>query len=285
MSWTHDQLTPVDSLLFHSDQVKLGHFQCAADNQYFSVTESLNNDVFVFVRNPLWFRRNQGNFQFVGPGAILLHRAGTCVERRQAGICGDDAYWFGLRPDIFLGLLQRYGLNETEMGDALVATPRLRYQIAMLVTDIEAGHIERRDIETHVLQLLMQICHARVSRKTVGRSDRHRLVADRARAFLDNRLSETVTVRDVAAAADTTPFHLCRVFKEQVGMTVHSYKTCQRLGQVVDCMATGDSADLTKLAHAAGFSSHSHLCRVFQRYLGLPPSQFRRGGVSSRPSS
>lgn len=290
MTWTHDTLTPVDNLLFQSELVKMGHFRCAAEDLHFRVTESLDNDVFVFVRNPLWYRRGRACYRFVEPGAVLLHRAGASIERKPVCRYGDNAYWFGIRPDVFIELLQRHGLSETEMGDALIAEPQLRYQLSALIAEVESGIAEDLQVEERVLRLLTHVCRARAGDDCGGiilerrSAERHHRLVDRARAFLDSRLSETVSLETISKAAGTSHFHLCRVFKAQVGMTLHAYRTRLRLGRIVDRMASGDAADLTELAHATGFSSHSHLCRVFQRHLGLSPSQFRRGGVSSRPS-
>lgn len=290
MTWTNDALTPVDRLLFHSDVVKLGHFQCEVSNPHFAVTPVLDNDVFVFARNALWFRRGAGQFRFAQKGAVLLHRAGGIVERRQAAEFGDNSYWFGVRPDLFVDLLQRYGLSESSMGDAQGAVVELRYRLARLVIEAEGGCVDPLQVEETVLGLLDTICHARAScerrkaQQRFRRSPRHQRVADSARAYVDEHLCESVALQDIARASAISQFHLCRIFKQQMGMTLHTYRTLQRLGRVVEVMARDERADLTRLALDTGFSSHSHLCRVFRRHLGCSPSHYRPVRVLSRPA-
>jgi AraC-like DNA-binding protein len=49
-------------------------------------------------------------------------------------------------------------------------------------------------------------------------------------------------------------------------------------------MAEGRSANLTELALDLGFSSHSHLCGLFQKHLGMAPSQLRGGALAILPT-
>ncbi len=39
MSWNQDHLAPVETLLYRSDLVKVGTFECAADDPCFRVSE------------------------------------------------------------------------------------------------------------------------------------------------------------------------------------------------------------------------------------------------------
>ena len=76
MPWSHDQLTAVDTLLFKSKRVKVGRFACRADHPCFPISESLDNDVFVMPKRSVWVQRDDSEYHFVEPGAILMHRAG-----------------------------------------------------------------------------------------------------------------------------------------------------------------------------------------------------------------
>ena len=56
---------------------------------------------------------------------------------------------------------------------------------------------------------------------------------------------------------------------------MHAYRTRQRLWHVLEQLLDGDTTPLTELAFDQGFSSHSHLSRVFQKQMGMPPSAIR----------
>jgi len=281
MSWNHDNLAPVETLLFHSDLVKVGTFECAADDPCFRVSEPLDNDVFVLPKKSLWVRRNDDEYQFVEPGAILMHRAGSRLERRHVTSSGERTYWFGVHPDSFVDALQRYDLSTLDMGGALFADLRFHHRLALLLRHLESDQRDRLAVEEEVLTLFLEICERRADQvKKLTRmrgltAARQRRLVSRARAFLDAHLTETVGLETVARDAGTSLYHLCRVFREHTGLTMHAYRTRQRLGKALDRLVSGSSTNLTDLALDLGFSSHSHLSRAFQKQMGVPPSAIR----------
>jgi len=287
MSWNVDHLAPVETLLFQSDLIKVGSFVCAADHPCFPVSESLDNDVFVMPKMPLWLRRDDDEYRFVEPGSIVMHRAGQTLLRRRSANHGERTYWFGIHPEQFSDALCRYSLPANDMGGALIVEPKFRYRLALLIKQLEAGGAERIAVEEEVFGLFFEICRKRAERRHSLRAAktetalRQRRLVDRARAVLDANLSDNVSLESVADAVGTSLYHLCRVFRDRTGLTMHAYRTRQRLWYVVDQLVTGDASNLSKLAVDQGFSSHSHLNRIFQKQMGLPPSSIRRLSQSS----
>lgn len=281
MPWNNDHLAPVESLLFRSDLVKVGSFECSADDPCWRTTDVLDNDVFVLPQRPVWIRRNSGSYRFAEPGAILMHRAGSTLQRRFSSAAGERTYWFGVHPDVFVETLQRHKLSTRQMGGALIVTPKFRYRLALFLRQLECAPDDRLAVEEDVLTLFFEICEMRALQERqngtsrLGTERRQRQLAERARAYLDAHMAETISLDTVAAEVGASLFHLCRVFRQQTGMTMHAYRTRQRLGTVVDRLVKGQSKNITELALDTGFASHSHLSRVFQKALGISPSAIR----------
>jgi AraC-like DNA-binding protein len=281
MSWNYDHLAPVETLLFRSDLVKVGYFNCAVDHPCFSVSDPLDNDVFVLPRKPVWIRRDDGEYHFVEPGAILMHRAGSTLERRRATSFGERTYWFGVHPEVFVAALKRHELSTREMGGAVIADLQFRHRLALFLKDLEVDATDRLAVEENVLTLFFEICERRAGQVAhpsggrLGTAVRQRRLVDKARAYLDAHLTETVALETVAHDVGASLYHLCRIFREQMGITMHAYRTHQRLGRVVERLVDGKSHNLTELALDSGFASHSHLSREFHKQMGLPPSAMR----------
>ncbi len=280
MPWDQDHLEPVEDLWFCSQRVKVGSFRCPPKHPCFRRTAPLDNDVFAFARRSLWLRRGHGDYRFIEGGAIVLHRAGSELERRAAAVEGDHAIWFGLHPDLFVEGLDREGLSTRAAAEPLTPDPRLRYRLTLLINALEREPVETLSVEESVLNLFSEICQRRAGHRpsVAGRPQtraRRRRVADRARAFLDAHLTQPMALDAVARAAGASPFHLCRLFREQTGMTMNTYRTRQRLGRAVERIASDKVDNLSQLAFELGFSSHSHLSREFRRHLGVPPSRLR----------
>ncbi len=84
-----------------------------------------------------------------------------------------------------------------------------------------------------------------------------------------------VSLRALAAAAETSPFHLCRAFRRSAGMSITAYRHSLRLRQSLE-LVRNPTADLTAVALDLGYSSHSHFTFAFRRHFGITPSQYRR---------
>ncbi len=284
MPWEADRLAPVDTLLFSSELVKVGSFECSVDDPCFPTTESLDNDVFVLPQNPLWIRRNAGEYRFAEPGAILMHRAGSMLERRSMGEQGDRTYWFGVQPEVFVSALQRHKLSTEDMGGALITDPQFRYRLALFLKRLQRRPLDRLTIEEEVLTLFFEVCERRARQeKNINKAvfrpgSRQQQLVEKTRACLDAHLTESIGLDTVAEEVGASLYHLCRVFREQTGLTMHAYRTRQRLGLVVDRLASGDRENLVDVAMDYGFASHSHLSRVFQKQFGMPPSALRASG-------
>jgi AraC-like DNA-binding protein len=106
----------------------------------------------------------------------------------------------------------------------------------------------------------------------------------RARALLDERLGEPVTLDELAAHARLDKFRLCRAFREQVGLPPHAYVTHRRVSLAQVLLARGVSQ--AEVALQVGLYDQSQLHRHFKRILGVTPGAWTRAmrassGISS----
>jgi AraC-like DNA-binding protein len=81
-----------------------------------------------------------------------------------------------------------------------------------------------------------------------------------------------VTLRALARFAGLSAFHLCRVFREAVGMPPHAYQTQIRVRRAKSLLAAG--VPIARAAAEAGFYDQSHLTRHFKRIVGLTPGRY-----------
>lgn len=134
----------------------------------------------------------------------------------------------------------------------------------------DASAVSERSLESHVWEVLATLG---------GRAkddDRHPpswLI--RARQELDDRLSEGVEVRELAASAGVHPVSMTRAFKRHFGETVTAYRLRGRLRRAVALLVRG-SDTISEVASECGFSDHAHFCRQFRRATGVSPSRYRR---------
>ncbi len=96
----------------------------------------------------------------------------------------------------------------------------------------------------------------------------------RARALLDARLTDAVTLEELSAHARLDKFHLSRAFRRQVGLPPHAYVTHRRVALAQTLLLRGVSQ--ADVALKVGFYDQSQLHRHFKRILGVTPGAYAR---------
>lgn len=104
----------------------------------------------------------------------------------------------------------------------------------------------------------------------------------RAMEYLRARLSETVTLDDLAEYAALDKFHLCRAFRAQIGMPPHAYLTHLRIQRAKELLAEGVRA--SELAPHVGLYDQSQLTRHFRRIVGTTPARYAHARQGERLS-
>lgn len=89
--------------------------------------------------------------------------------------------------------------------------------------------------------------------------------------YIENHISEKITLFELARAGGYSPWHSARIFKELTGKTPFDYIRSRRLS----CAALKLSSEKVKVIDVAFdfvFDSHEGFTRAFSRQFGLAPS-------------
>ncbi len=93
--------------------------------------------------------------------------------------------------------------------------------------------------------------------------------------LLRARLSEDISLDELAAEARLSPFHFARMFKQSVGVPPRVYLTRLRLEKACELLETTD-LPVTEIAQEVGYSSNQVLARVFTKHRRISPTDYRR---------
>jgi len=100
---------------------------------------------------------------------------------------------------------------------------------------------------------------------------------ERAKAYLDAHLDETVTLERLGRAAYMSPFHLQRSFKRLLGVTPREYVRARRAERLKQRLRAGDT--VSRATFEAGYGSGSRVYERAGEELGMTPASYRRGGA------
>lgn len=96
----------------------------------------------------------------------------------------------------------------------------------------------------------------------------------RAVELLHARLTDELSLGEIAVAVGVHPSHLSRTFHQHFGVTMSEYVRRQRV-ELARRLLTGTDRSLSDIALAVGFSDQAHFSRVFKQATGRTPGAYR----------
>ena len=92
--------------------------------------------------------------------------------------------------------------------------------------------------------------------------------------YLQLHLTEKISVPELASKMGYSASHLTKLFKREVGTTIHAYIMSLKMDQAKDALrTTGES--IQKICHSLGFESQSYFGKQFKAATGMTPMEYR----------
>jgi AraC-like DNA-binding protein len=99
-------------------------------------------------------------------------------------------------------------------------------------------------------------------------------LVSRAKLYIAQHQDEGVSLRQVAAAVNTSAFYFCKMFKQATGLTFTDYLARTRIEKVKNLLLNPHKR-ISEVAYETGFQSLSQFNRVFRRVTGQSPTVWR----------
>ena len=96
----------------------------------------------------------------------------------------------------------------------------------------------------------------------------------RAKDLLRSHYAESLSLDEIANDAGIDKFHLCRAFRDVVGLPPHAYLVHLRIARALDLLRARLPA--SQVAAEVGIYDQSQLNRHFKRIVGVTPGQYAR---------
>jgi AraC family transcriptional regulator len=90
--------------------------------------------------------------------------------------------------------------------------------------------------------------------------------------YIQAHLNQNITLNELAAIAQISPYHFLRLFKQKMGITPHQYILQQRIEQAKFLLQHRELS-LAEIALSVGFCDQSHFTRCFKQRVGITPNQ------------
>lgn len=93
--------------------------------------------------------------------------------------------------------------------------------------------------------------------------------------FINEHYAELHSIEQIASHFYISKYHLCRIFKNSMSITVIEYLNQIRIKNACSQMESGDRSIL-EIAQGCGFNSSAYFSSVFKKITGVSPSEYRR---------
>jgi AraC family transcriptional regulator of adaptative response/methylated-DNA-[protein]-cysteine methyltransferase len=104
------------------------------------------------------------------------------------------------------------------------------------------------------------------------------MITAKAKAYLDTRRGERVTLEELARAVGSSPFHLQRQFKRAFGVSPHAYQDSHRVESVKRALRNG-----SRVADAVFDAGYGSISRFYEKSpLGMAARDYRAKGKGQR---
>ncbi|HEX6291768.1 MAG TPA: AraC family transcriptional regulator [Herpetosiphonaceae bacterium] len=278
-----------DRVIFQSPTLRLGLFRCRPYEPWFEDTGPISGHLIVFPRTPVCITYAGHQPIVTDPNVVMLYNDRQEYRRSKISERGDLCEWFEFAPQIVLDALRPYDPSvDRHQVTPFTLTHGPSDADSYLLQRAVVEHIlgtdqpDRVYVEEALLAVLGKTIHNAYRASGLHPGSARSSVASSAseltydvKHFLATHFRERITIDQIAQAVYCSPYHLCRIFRQQTGSTIHSYLNQIRLRTALEYLSQG-TADLAGLGLELGYSSHSHFTLAFRRAFGSAPSALRQ---------
>lgn len=102
--------------------------------------------------------------------------------------------------------------------------------------------------------------------------------------YINDNLSEKITLDDISGAACFSPFHFHRIFTNMLGETPSDFLNRVRLEKAANLLILNSSLTISEIVVTCGFSSSAVFSRAFRKKFGVSASEWAKQNLSNEKS-
>ena len=208
----------------------------------------------------------------------------SLMQMIEKGDMGALCEWLSCAPSVGGGVIANDGLRQFKNTFIVTATLASRAAIrgGLNVEDalsLSDEYIQKCELMSGVdsivnLQYHMVLDYTRrVERIRLGKNPSKLLM--QVTNYVQHNLSKPVNVEDLAKTLFISRTHLASKFKQETGMTLTDFILGEKIEEAKRLLRYSDKS-LPLIADYLGFSSQSHFTRIFKKYSGKTPTEYRK---------
>ena len=107
-------------------------------------------------------------------------------------------------------------------------------------------------------------------------------IINRALAFIDSAYNKNISLNDISENLGVTPFYISKVLKKRTGKNFTDLVAEKRIEKAKKMLVTNKS--IKEITFEVGFNSQNYFTKVFKKYTGLTPTDYKNKLYSNKRS-
>ena len=99
-------------------------------------------------------------------------------------------------------------------------------------------------------------------------------IIEKAREYIDENYKKDISLDEVSREADISPYYFSKLFKQETGRNFIEYLTEVRLRNARELLKNSQYS-IKEICAESGYSDPNYFSRIFKKYEGVTPSEFR----------
>ena len=169
----------------------------------------------------------------------------------------------------------RFSFDDANIYGRILDSPAIRSGLQKLwALSEEEGVPSRLLAKAAGCEILAELCRLSGASLAPAKGGLATWAERRCLELMRERLSEDISLDELAAEARLSPFHFARMFKESLGVPPRVYLTRLRMEKACELLETTDLS-VSEIARKVGYSSNQVLARVFIKHQRISPTDYR----------
>lgn len=220
------------------------------------------------------------NMEYSGPELSATESKWLWIEKLSAGLRnGNQESLVQITQELksFVGHLNENSVGQSEklLHYLLIHLLREMRELQMLSGEQEENIWQRLQESLSLKELLsLIVLLIERSRDSLSTKKSSELLMMSAQNYIQHNLENDFGIEDISEYLGISCSYFCLLFKNQFGETFVEYLTKQRM-EVAKTLIISSDKSITQIGSAVGYHERRYFTKVFQKYTGMTPSEFR----------
>lgn len=125
-----------------------------------------------------------------------------------------------------------------------------------------------------LLHIFAELLSMKSNQIVVAENNAEHPTVVKAKQLIEERLTEELSLGQIAQDVHVSPFHLCKLFRRSTGMTFTEYVSRRRT-EKAKSLLLNPQLRVSEIVYEVGFQSLTHFNRIFKKLVGESPTRFR----------